>query len=59
MPAYDIQAVQNAAARLLGGMSTYNSVQPVVRDVLHWLPIRERENLKIALLMYKAFNVLP
>ena len=39
-------------------MSKYDSVTPVFRDVLHWLPIKERINFKIGLLTYKALNGL-
>ena len=51
-----LQTVKNAAACLFDGMSKYDSGQPVLRDVQHWLPVRERANFKIALLAYKAFN---
>ena len=34
------------------------SVTPVLRDVLHWLPIKERINFKIEVLTYKALNGL-
>ena len=49
LPACDIaqiQSVQNAAAWLFGGVSKYDTVTPVLRDVLHWLPIKERINFK-------------
>ena len=39
-------------------MSKYDSVTPVLRDVLHWLPIKERINFKIEVLTYKALNGL-
>ena len=42
-----LQSVQNADARLFGGVSKYDSVTPVLRDVLHWLPIKEHINFKI------------
>jgi len=34
-----LQTVMNAAARLVGGLSRFT---PVLRDVLHWLPIQQR-----------------
>ena len=37
-----LQSVQNAAGRLFGGVSTYNSVEHVLRDKFHWLPIVQR-----------------
>ena len=39
-------------------MSKYDSVTPVLRDVLHWLPIKERINFRIGVLIYKAQNGL-
>ena len=39
-------------------MSKYDSGIPVLRDVLHWLPIKERINFKILVLTYKALNGL-
>ena len=55
LPACDIaqlQSVQNAGTRLFGGVSKYDSVTPVLRDVIHWLPIKERINFKIGVLTY-------
>ena len=49
LPACDIaqlHSVQNAAERLSGGLSKYDSVTPVLRDVLHCLLIKERINLR-------------
>ena len=39
-------------------MSKYDSVTPVLRDVLHWLSIKERINFKIGELTYKASSYL-
>ena len=39
-------------------MSKYDSVTLVLRDVLHWLPIKERINFKIGVLTNKALNGL-
>ena len=47
-----LQLAQNAAARLFGGLSRYNHITPVLRQ-LHWLPIKERIDFKIAMLTYK------
>ena len=35
-----LQSVQNAAARLFGGVSKRGNMVPVLRDDLHWLPIK-------------------
>ena len=59
LPKYEIrklQSVQNTAARLLGGLKRYDHVTPILRDELHWLPIRARIEFKIALLTYKALH---
>ena len=53
-----LQSVQNAAARLFGGVSKYDSVTSVLRDVLQWLPFKERINFKIGVLTYKALHGL-
>ena len=61
LPACDIAqllSVQNAAARLFGGVPKHDSVTPVFRDDLHWLPIKEWINFKIGVLTYKAQNGL-
>ena len=46
LPACDVsrlQFVQNAAGRLFGGVFRYNSVEHILRNKLHWLPIVHRE----------------
>ena len=53
-----LQSVQNAVTRLFGGISKLKSVQPVLRDVLHWLPIGDRITCKVTLLTYKALHGL-
>jgi len=51
-----LQAVQNAAARLFGGLRKYDHITPMMRDQLHWLPITQRINYKIAVLAYKSIE---
>ena len=60
LPACDIAHPQSAqtAARLFGEVLKYDSVIPVLHDVLHWLPIKERVNFKIGILTYKALHEL-
>ena len=53
-----LQSVQNAAARLFGGMSKRGSVVPVLRENLHWLPIKQRIDFKIGVLSFKGINGL-
>ena len=52
-----LQAVQNAAARLVSGTRRSEHVTPVLRQ-LHWLPVRQRIEFKMAVLVYKALNGL-
>jgi hypothetical protein len=53
-----LQSVQNSAARIYGGLRKYDHITPVMRDQLHWLPISERINYKIAVLTYKSTHQL-
>ena len=52
-----LQAVQNAAARLLMGIRKYDHISPTLRE-LHWLPVYYRVQYKILLLTYKALHKL-
>ena len=47
-----LQVVMNAAARLITGIGRYEHVTPVLRDVLHWLPVSQRVTFKIAVLAF-------
>ena len=51
-----LQAVPNAAARLITGVTRTEHITPVLRDVLHWLPVRQRIEYKIALLVFKCLH---
>jgi len=52
-----LQAVQNAAARLVSGTRRSEHITPVLRQ-LHWLPVRQRIEFQMAVLVYKALNGL-
>lgn len=52
-----LQAVQNAAARLITGTRRRDHITPVLQR-LHWLPVRQRIMFKLAVLTYKALNGL-
>ncbi len=52
-----LQKVQNAAARLLTGVSKRDHITPVLIS-LHWLQIRYRIDFKVLLLVFKALNGL-
>ena len=43
-----VQAVQNAAARLITGVWQHEHITPVLKQ-LHWLPVRQRVHFKLAL----------
>ena len=44
------------AARLITGITRTEHITPVLRDVLHWLPVRQRIEYKIALLVFKCLH---
>jgi len=50
-----LQSVQNAAARLVTGTRRRDYITPVLRQQ-HWLPVRQRVDFKLALLVYKALH---
>jgi len=41
--------VLNAAARLVVAVGKYKHITPALRDVLHWLPVPQRKQFKIAI----------
>jgi hypothetical protein len=46
-----LQRVQNAAARLIGGLGPHDHVTPAVYE-LHWLPVEQRVTSKLCTLMH-------
>ena len=52
-----LQLVQNAAARLVTGTHRREHITPVLFD-LHWLPIRQRIQFKLLLLVYRCIHQL-
>ena len=52
-----LQRVQNTAARLITGPAKFSHITPVLRS-LHWLPIKQRVQFKILILIFKAINGL-
>jgi len=46
-----VQSVLNAAARLIAGVSKFHSISSYIRNELHWLPIYERIEFKIAMIV--------
>ena len=51
-----LQAILNTAARLITGAQRFDHITPALRDDLHWLPVRQRVQYKIALLVYKCLH---
>ncbi|XP_057686102.1 uncharacterized protein avpr2aa isoform X3 [Corythoichthys intestinalis] len=52
-----LQLVQNAAARVLTNTRKLDHITPVLKS-LHWLPVSQRVDYKILLLIYKTLNGL-
>ncbi len=50
-----LQRVQNAAARLVTGANRFASSKALLKS-LHWLPVRARNQYKIAVLVYRCIN---
>jgi len=50
-----LQNVLNAAARLVR-KGKYDSITTDLRDVLHWLPVQQRTEYKVSLLIYKCLH---
>ena len=50
-----LQSVQNAAARLVTGTRRCDHITPVHRQ-LHWLPVRQRVNFKVAALVHRSLS---
>src|SRR5208282_5418787 len=51
-----LQMVMNAAARLVTGTGRYEHITPVLRDVLHWLPVSQRIIFKVAVLAFSCIR---
>ena len=51
-----LQSVLDAAARLISNKRKFDHITPVLRDQLHWLPIRQRIDFKIAVFVYNALH---
>jgi hypothetical protein len=52
-----MQSVLNAAARLLCNRKKYDHVTPLLRDVLHWLPVPQRIEFMICVI--SASGLIP
>jgi len=55
-----LQPVLNAAARLIARKWKYDSISATLRDALHWLPIRQRVEFKLSVLVFNCMqNLAP
>ena len=52
-----LQLIQNAAARVLTNTKKIDHITPVLKS-LHWLPVHQRIDFKILMLVYKSLNGL-
>jgi len=52
-----LQSVQNAAARFISSVRRSDHIMPVLRQ-LHWLPVRQRVQYKLTLLVYESLRGL-
>ena len=52
-----VQLIQNYAARIVSGTRKYDHITPVLRE-LKWLPIKQRLELKNAVIAFKCINGL-
>ena len=50
-----LQRIQNSAARVIGGVAKFDHISDTRRQ-LHWLPINQRIDFKIALLTFKCIH---
>ena len=50
-----LQRLQNNAARLLSGVRRSEHITPILRE-LHWLPIRERIDYKLLVMIHNALH---
>ena len=53
-----LQALLNASERIITGGRRCDHITPVLRDELHWLPIKYCFKYKIALIAFKCLHVI-
>jgi len=52
---HKLQRVQNALARVVTGSARRNHIQPVLKE-LHWLPVAQRVQYKVAVITHKVLS---
>jgi len=53
-----LQRVLNAAARLIVRKRKYDNISATIRDVLHWLSIRQRADFKLCVTVFNSLHNL-
>jgi hypothetical protein len=51
-----VNVVINAAARLIVKKRKYDRITSTIRDMLHWLPVRQRIEYKLCLFVFKSLH---
>jgi len=51
----ELQRIQNAAGKTVFGLYKHDHVGDTLKE-LHWLPVRERIQFKILILVFKSLN---
>ena len=51
-----LQSIFNAAARLLLNVPKFGHISAAIRDTLHWLPVKQRIEFKLCLLVRNCLN---
>src|SRR6218665_2333634 len=52
LPATRLNCVLRSAARLIGWVSKFDHISAYMQDVLHWLPLRQRIEFRVAVLVW-------
>jgi len=53
-----LQRVLNAVARLIAREQKYDSISATLQDALHWLPIRQRVEFKLSVVVFNTLHNL-
>ena len=53
-----LQSVLSVAARFVTRRRKYDPISEIIRDKLHWLPVRQRIDFKLGVLIYKCLHNL-
>lgn len=51
-----LQSVMRTAARLISGRRKFDSITPYIRDILHWLPVKQRVEYKLCVMVYRCLH---